>query len=196
MTNLPDYYEILGVSPSATHDEIREAYKKEALLNHPDRMSSSATPSERQEATRRFQLVADAYYTLGDRSRRESYDRSRSHQDRFTPFSSARPSSSPSQANHLFGDVFEELLRAEVEHPSYHWRILGAGAGAILGFIFGNIPGAAIGALAGKTIGQVRDHKGVSVYTAFQRLTMEQRRNILTHLLTRFVTAGASGMMK
>lgn len=180
MTNLPDYYEILGVSPSATQDEIREgnkcndlntfidnnhniAYKKEALLNHPDRMSSSATPSERQEATRRFQLVADAYYTLGDRSRRESYDRSRSHQDRFTPFSSARPSSSPSQANHLFGDVFEELLRAEgkkkiikkeiqsfltlfviVEHPSYHWRILGAGAGAILGFIFGNIPGAAI----------------------------------------------------
>lgn len=37
---------------------------------------------------------------------------------------------------------------------------------------------------------------GVSVYTAFQRLTMEQRRNILTHLLARFVSAGASGMMK
>jgi hypothetical protein len=31
-----------------------------------------------------------------------------------------------------------------VEHPTYLWRILGAGAGAILGFIFGNVPGAAI----------------------------------------------------
>lgn len=31
-----------------------------------------------------------------------------------------------------------------MEHPTYLWRILGAGAGAILGFIFGNVPGAAI----------------------------------------------------
>lgn len=37
---------------------------------------------------------------------------------------------------------------------------------------------------------------GVSVYTAFQKLSMDERRNILTSLLARFVTAGASGMMK
>ncbi|KAG1458909.1 hypothetical protein G6F56_006282 [Rhizopus delemar] len=196
MTNLPDYYKILGVSPTASQEEIREAYKKEALLNHPDRLDSRASDSERQEATRKFQVVADAYFTLNDRSRRESYDRSRSKQEGFTPFSFATPNSSTAQANHIFGDVFEELLKTEVTHPTYLWRILGAGAGAILGFIFGNIPGAAVGAFAGKTLGQVRDHKGVSVYMAFQKLTTEQRRNILTHLFARFVSAGASGMMK
>lgn len=139
-------------------------------MNHPDRLGSSISSSERQEATRRFQLIADAYYTLSDRSRRQSYDRSRSQQDRFTPFSSARPNASTTQANHIFGDVFEELLRSEgserkklrnktwlfirllVEHPTYLWRILGAGAGAILGFIFGNVPGAAIVSIERKVL--------------------------------------------
>lgn len=89
------------------------AYKKEALLNHPDRLDSRASDSERQEATRKFQVVADAYFTLNDRSRRESYDRSRSKQEGFTPFSFATPNSSTAQANHIFGDVFEELLKTE-----------------------------------------------------------------------------------
>lgn len=31
-----------------------------------------------------------------------------------------------------------------VEHPTHIWRIIGAGAGAVLGFIIGNVPGAAI----------------------------------------------------
>ncbi|CAO3618020.1 unnamed protein product [Mucor hiemalis] len=170
--------------------------KKQALISHPDRLPTTATATEREEATKKFQLVADAYYILGDRSRREAYDKSRSKQDFFTPFSSAEPKASTNQANHIFGDIFEELLKPEVEHPTHIWRIMGAGAGAVLGFIFGNVPGAAVGAFAGKTLGQVRDHKGVSVYTAFQKLTMDQRRNILTSLLARFVTAGASGMMK
>ena len=39
-------------------------------------------------------------------------------------------------------------------------------------------------------------HIGVSVYTAFQRLGANERRDILTALLMRFVTQGASGMMK
>jgi hypothetical protein len=45
-------------------------------------------------------------------------------------------------------------------------------------------------------LGQVRDHKGVAVYTAFQRLNLDQRRDIITQLLTRFLAGGASGIMK
>ncbi|KAI9271379.1 DnaJ domain-containing protein [Sporodiniella umbellata] len=168
MTDLPDYYDILGVSPSASQAEIREAYKKEALLYHPDRLDSHTSATEKEEATRRFQVVADAYFTLNDQSRRSAYDKTRSHQERFTPFSFATPHASTAQANHIFGDVFEELLKSEVAHPTYLWRILGAGAGAILGFIFGNVPGAAIGAFAGKTLGQVRDHKGMYIYIYIQ----------------------------
>ncbi|KAI8647721.1 DnaJ domain-containing protein [Parasitella parasitica] len=197
MSNVPDYYSILKIPCDASHDDIREAYKKQALLSHPDRLPKTATHAEREEATREFQLIADAYYILGDRSRKKSYDKSRAeNHGRFASFASAMPNTSTTQANQIFGNIFEELLKPEVEHPSHVWRVFGACSGAVLGFIIGNVPGAAVGALAGKTLGQVRDHKGVSVYTAFQKLNMDQRRDILTGLLAKFVTAGASGMMK
>lgn len=45
-------------------------------------------------------------------------------------------------AHDVFGGVFEELLRSEVEHPTVIWQVLGAGAGAVLGFILANFGGA------------------------------------------------------
>jgi hypothetical protein len=50
---------------------------------------------------------------------------------------SARPN-----ADHVFGDVFEELLRPEVERVVPIWKWTGALSGAVLGFIAGNLPGA------------------------------------------------------
>lgn len=82
------------------------AYKKQALLHHPDRLKDDASPEERKEATKKFQVIADAYYILGDRDRRATYDRS--HR-RYSP----TPGDSQSDANRVFGDVFEELLRVE-----------------------------------------------------------------------------------
>jgi curved DNA-binding protein CbpA len=89
------------------------AYKRKALLNHPDRLPSTASSEQREEATRKFQLVADAYYILGDRSRRESYDKSKNKKSKFTAFQDAMPNASTGQANNMFGNVFEELLRPE-----------------------------------------------------------------------------------
>jgi DnaJ-class molecular chaperone len=90
------------------------AYKKQALISHPDRLPSTATQAQREEATRKFQLVADAYYILGDRSRRDSYDKSRAkNRTRFTSSSSAMPNASTAQANQIFGNIFEELLKPE-----------------------------------------------------------------------------------
>ncbi|ORY23349.1 DnaJ domain-containing protein [Naematelia encephala] len=74
MSSLPQYYTILNVSPTATADEIRGAYKRESLKTHPDRLPQSATPQERRRATERFQAVADAYYVLSDPARRAEYD--------------------------------------------------------------------------------------------------------------------------
>ncbi|KAI9318480.1 DnaJ-domain-containing protein [Dichotomocladium elegans] len=192
MTNLPDYYSILEVATSASQSEIREAYKKQALLHHPDRLGDNVSTHEREEATRRFQAIADAYYILGDADRRATYDRAR----RQSGYASARDEVPRSDANRVFSDVFEELLRPEVEHPGHLWRIMGASAGIILGFIVGNIGGAVLGGVAGRSLGKIRDNKGVSVYTAFQRLSINERRDILTALLARFLTQGASGMMK
>ncbi|KAI8384327.1 DnaJ domain-containing protein [Radiomyces spectabilis] len=144
MTNLPDYYSILDIPETATQEDIRQAYKKQALLHHPDRLPDTATAAERAEQTRQFQLIADAYYILSDSTRREAFDRNRAQHRTFASSSTAEPTTSTNYAHHMFGNVFEELLRPEVEHPSHLWRILGAGAGAILGFIIGNVGGLAV----------------------------------------------------
>ncbi|WVW82562.1 hypothetical protein I302_104573 [Kwoniella bestiolae CBS 10118] len=73
-SSLPQYYTILNVNPKATADEIRQAYKRESLKTHPDRLPGNATPQERRRATERFQIVSDAYYVLSDPSRRAEYD--------------------------------------------------------------------------------------------------------------------------
>ncbi|RDA89975.1 hypothetical protein CP533_0859 [Ophiocordyceps camponoti-saundersi (nom. inval.)] len=65
-------YAILGISETATEQQIRDAYKRAALKTHPDRVASDSP--ERPVRTRKFQLVNDAYYTLSDNKRRRDYD--------------------------------------------------------------------------------------------------------------------------
>ena len=68
-----DLYEILQVHPSAHPDVIQVAYRRLALLYHPDRNPSP-------EATEMMKRLNRAYETLGDRDRRAAYDRTRSTQ--------------------------------------------------------------------------------------------------------------------
>lgn len=62
-------YEVLGVSRDATASDIRKAYRKQALLNHPDKNPGDAVA----EAT--FLKVAVAYDVLSDEAKRRRYDR-------------------------------------------------------------------------------------------------------------------------
>lgn len=63
-----DYYEVLGVSKSATVEEIKTSYRKLALKYHPDR-----NPDDK-EAEDKFKEAAEAYEVLSDPTKRQRYD--------------------------------------------------------------------------------------------------------------------------
>jgi curved DNA-binding protein CbpA len=64
------HYEVLGVTPSATAEDIKKAYRQKALRWHPD--TNGGSP----EAERQFKLISAAYATLSDAQRRAEYDAS------------------------------------------------------------------------------------------------------------------------
>ncbi len=63
-----DYYEVLGVSRTATEMEIKKAYRKIALKYHPDRNPDN------KEAEEKFKEAAEAYAVLSDSEKRKRYD--------------------------------------------------------------------------------------------------------------------------
>ncbi|XP_077085220.1 dnaJ homolog subfamily B member 6b isoform X1 [Siphateles boraxobius] len=65
-----DYYEILGVTKNASHDDIKKAYKKQALKWHPDK-----NPEIKEEAEIKFKEISEAYEVLSDENKRRQYDR-------------------------------------------------------------------------------------------------------------------------
>lgn len=64
-----NYYEVLGVSKDATSEEIKKAYRRQALKYHPDRNPGN------KEAEDRFKKAAEAYSVLIDTEKRSIYDR-------------------------------------------------------------------------------------------------------------------------
>ncbi len=68
MAQKKDYYEILGVSKTASEDEIKKSYRKLALKHHPDRNPGN------KEAEEKFKLINEAYAVLSDQAKRKEYD--------------------------------------------------------------------------------------------------------------------------
>ncbi len=69
MASKRDYYEVLGVAKDAAADDIKKAYRKQAMACHPDR-----NPGD-QEAEQRFKECAEAFEVLSDDNKRSVYDR-------------------------------------------------------------------------------------------------------------------------
>lgn len=67
MPSKRDYYDILGISESASKEEIKKAYRKKALEFHPDRNKS-------KDAEERFKEVNEAYEILSNPKKKQTYD--------------------------------------------------------------------------------------------------------------------------
>jgi molecular chaperone DnaJ len=94
MPEKKDYYEVLGVPKEASEKEIKTAYRKLAMLHHPDR-------SDAPGAEEMFKELSEAYAVLSDPDKRQKYDQ----------FGHAGINSQYSQEDLFRGVNFEDLLR-------------------------------------------------------------------------------------
>jgi DnaJ-class molecular chaperone len=67
---LPNYYEVLGLKPEASQDDIKKSFRNLAMQYHPDKNKGS------EESKQKFMKIVEAYEVLSDTQSRRKYDES------------------------------------------------------------------------------------------------------------------------
>ena len=65
---MTDYYSVLGINKGSSDDEIKKAYRKQAMKYHPDRNEGDS------KAESKFKDISEAYAVLSDKKKRREYD--------------------------------------------------------------------------------------------------------------------------
>jgi DnaJ family protein C protein 7 len=95
-----DLYKILDVAKNADEDEIKKAYKKQALRWHPDKHHDS--DEDHREAEKRFKDIGEAYAILSDRQKRHRYDSGVDVEDIENPGAGMHADIDPTQIFNMF----------------------------------------------------------------------------------------------
>jgi len=98
-----DYYEVLGVARDASDQELKSAYRKQALKYHPDRNPGNRVAEER------FKEASEAYQVLSDADKRSAYDRY-GHAGLGSQGFGAGPFAGSVDLGDIFGDLFGEMF--------------------------------------------------------------------------------------
>jgi molecular chaperone DnaJ len=133
-----DYYKVLGVSKTATQDEIKKSYRKLARTYHPD--ANKGDP----KAEERFKEISEAHNVLADEKRRKEYDEARSLFGSGARMPGAGGAGSGGYTFDL-GDLFGGTAGTA-----------GGRLGDLLGGVFGS---------GGRTTGQARPRRGADIET-------------------------------
>ena len=131
---MSDHYELLGVSPSASVAEVRQAYARLAREKHPDRFTD---PAEKLRVQKLFQDITHAFNTLINPKLREEYDQTRQKPQLRTPeeiaadaFERAHPALSGGQLDEAI-TLLQTAVYHAPEKAAYH---------AALGHALGRLP--------------------------------------------------------
>jgi len=119
MAATPDYYKTLGVSRTASADEIKKAFRKLARTHHPDAGGDEA----------RFKEINEAYEVLGDEKKRQLYDQYGTANENQIPFGGG------AHVGDIFGGGFGGASWADILER------LRSGEGGFGGFDFGGFGG-------------------------------------------------------
>lgn len=114
MAATPDYYKTLGVSKTATAEEIKKAYRKLARTHHPDAGGDEA----------KFKEINEAYEVLGDEKKRKLYDQYGTADERSIPYGwgGGAAGQNPFAGAGSWADILESIRRGEGAFGS-NWDI-------------------------------------------------------------------------
>lgn len=124
MANKPDYYKTLGVSKTATADEIKKAFRKKARTAHPDAGGDEE----------KFKEINEAYEVLSDEKKRQLYDQYGTANEHEIPYSWGGPGGGGATSVNFddFGswsDILNQVLRGEGVMGT-EWDFGGGSAGS------------------------------------------------------------------